>query len=100
MTLSPASSKCSSRVDRLTPAPRVFDGELEGLEKGAPVQLTLDLLYLGKPRQVTIPWTFGKPGENAKNIQTIVAQLAPVEKFAQIKQEHDARVERGIADCK
>ena len=47
-----------------------------------------------------MPWTFGKPKEHMENVQTIVAQLAPLEKFAQIQQEYDARVERGIADCK
>lgn len=78
-----------------------FDADLDGWLSGLPVQLTLDLLYLGKPKKVTVPWTFARPGsgQNAQNVQKIVAQLAPVEEFERIAKEYLARVARGLAQA-
>jgi len=51
-----------------------FDAALAGLQGGLPIELQLDLLFLGQPRRLGLTWQVGDPVGNARRVvQAVMA---------------------------
>jgi hypothetical protein len=49
--------------------------DLSLLAPGVPVDMTLELIFCGKPRTVEFPWLIGNPPANAKTLVTILMPM-------------------------